>query len=124
MMNGYRTIRISTCRAILSVFLLALITSGIPLAEVHAHENASIGHSHTRHHDNVGGHDLDEPTTDKSSSLADTLHVHDINAPALTLIPQIDVDAVSVWADTPQPILPLFRPPDNLITPLYRPPIA
>jgi hypothetical protein len=123
-MNGCRTIGISTCRAILSVFLLALITSGIPLAKVHAHGNASISHSHTHHHDNVGGHDLDELATDKSSSLADTLHVHDVNAPALSLIPQIDVDAFAAWADTPIPILPLFRPPDNVITPLYRPPIA
>ncbi len=123
-MYGCKPIREPTRRVILSVFLLALITSGIPLADVHAHENANFGHSHTHHHDNVGGHDLDEPTFDDKTSSAGTLHVHDASASALTLAPQIDVDAVSVWTDTPVPTLKPFRPPDNVIAPLYRPPIA
>ena len=123
-MHDCRTIRESTRRVILSVFLLALITSGIPLAEVHAHENASVGHSHTHHHDNVGGHDLNELTIYDTTSSAGMLHVHDVNAPVVTLVPQIDLDAVSVWTDTPVPTLPLFRPPDNVIAPPYRPPIA
>jgi hypothetical protein len=123
-MNGCMTMQKPMCRVILSALLLALLTSGIPLAEVHAHENAHFGHSHTHPDDNVYHHDFEEPTIDESTLHAATLHAHDVNAPALTLMPQIDVDAVSIWTDTPVPTLPRFRPPDNVIAPLYRPPIA
>ena len=123
-MNDCRTIRESTCRAILYVLVLAFVSSGIPLAEVHSHENAFFGHSHNHPGYNVGDHELDELTTDDSTHAAEALHVHDVNAPALTLMPEFDVDAVSIWTDTPVPIPPQFRPPENVIAPLYRPPIA
>lgn len=123
-MDGLRIFSFARYNATLAVLLLALITSGIPLAEVHAHENATFGHSHSHHYDNDPDPHHGALTTDESTPPAGTSHVHDVNAPALTLIQQIDIDVISIWADSPVPALFPFRPPDNFITPLYRPPIA
>lgn len=105
--------------------LLAFVTSGIPQAEVHEHKNASFGHSHDQDHqddsdrDEIGGRvDVD------ATQQAGALHIHDGGAPSLTLILEIDVIAYPICIDTPIVTPPVLRPPDNVVTPLYRPPIA
>lgn len=108
--------------AILSVILLAVIAFGFSQIELHTHSAADLGHVHDVHdHDGEDGADsgdVDEPGN------TGAMHAHDIGAPALALVPAIDVNFIAhlqVERTTPPPTA---KPPDNPITPLHRPPIV
>lgn len=109
-----------TCKrtVILSV-LLATIASGFPQVEIHSHANAYAGHVHD--HDDrtaVATADVTEVNEDG------VMHAHDTGAPTLTPVPVFDLHvAAHRPAETRIPPT-TASPPDSLITPLYRPPIA
>ena len=124
-MIEFRTIPLPTRQVILAFLLLAFVTSGIPLAEAHAHANASFGHSHDQHHQDDSDRDEIDARVDlDATQQAGALHIHDGGAPSLTLILEIDMNACPICIDTPIVTPPVLRPPDNVVTPLYRPPIA
>lgn len=108
--------------AILSVLLLVVIASGFSQIELHTHSAADFGHSHDANdHEDIDGDnsgDADEPGN------AGAMHAHDIAAPALALIPVIDVNVVALRQADGRTPPPTTKPPDKLIKPLYRPPIV
>ncbi len=114
---------------ILSVFLLADIASGIPQVEIHTHEDAYFGHEHgvSQHHDD---HDNDNDNENQSSEAVNglgdsgTTHTHDFGVSAVTLIHAVNLDIVVHRRSNGGIPPPSTRPPDNLIPPLYRPPIV
>ena len=110
---------------ILSVFLLAVIASGIPQVEIHTHKDAYFGHEHgvSQHHDD---HSDDNASTDDVDRLADsgTMHEHDLGVSAVTLIHAVNLDIVVHRRSNGGIPPPSTRPPDNLTPPLYRPPIV
>ncbi len=118
--------RSTTARtAVLSVFLLAVIASGIPHVEIHTHQDAHFGHEHgvNQHHDD---HNDDNASTDDVDGLADsgTMHEHDLGVSAVTLIHAVNLDIVVHRRSNGGIPPPSTRPPDNLTPPLYRPPIV
>jgi len=107
---------------ILTVLLLAVIASGFSQVEFHTHPDAHYGHAHdVQDHD---GPDGDNPgNLDEPGSIG-VMHAHDFGATTLTLVSVFDVDIVEYWrADGGIPP-PATKPPDNVIQPLYRPPIV
>ena len=108
--------------AILSVILLAVIASGCSQIELHTHSAADFGHVHDAHdHDGVDGTnagDVDEPGN------TGAMHAHDIGAPALALVPIIDLNVVAHLQAEGSTPPPTAKPPDKLIKPLHRPPIV
>jgi hypothetical protein len=110
---------------ILSLFLLAIIASGIPQVEIHTHKDAYFGHEHgvSQHHDD---HNDDNASTDDVDRLADsgTMHEHDLGVSAVTLIHAVNLDIVVHRHSNGGIPPPSARPPDNLTPPLYRPPIV
>ncbi len=110
-------------KVFLALLLLSVVLTGIPIVEVHSHENATIGHSHDAH-DFFDDHGADE--TDSEDGDADTasFHAHDVNATSLSVISSVSVD-FSVPRHSHSHIPPPYGwLPDNFVVPLYRPPIA
>jgi hypothetical protein len=113
------------CKAIIALLVISVLGSGVPLVEIHAHEDVDTGHSHAW----AGGadfHDQDELVADESGDHADVaaLHVHDCNAPVTSLLPAFEPDVVAMAGPHHYATLPVARPPHTDIAPLYRPPIA
>lgn len=108
--------------AILSVFLLAVMTSGFSQIEFHTHSVAQFGHVHDVH-DHAG---TDDANSDSIDNPADNgvVHTHDIGAPALAVLSAFDVHMVAHQKVCGKTSPPTAHPPDNLITPLHRPPIV
>ena len=110
---------------ILSVFLLAVIASGIPRVEIHTHEDAYFGHEHgvSQHHDD---HDNENHSSEEVDGLGDsgTTHTHDLGVSAVTLIYAANLDIVVHRHSNGGIPPPAARPPDNLTPPLHRPPIV
>lgn len=106
----------------LAVLLLAVIASGIPRAEMHSHSDAQLGHVHDYHdHDEPDG---EQPGDANNIGDLSLMHVHDVGIQSLTIAPSLNavpVQLAYVCSGVPPPAT---RPPDNQITPLYRPPIA
>ena len=109
-------------RLILSVLLLAVIASGFWQIELHTHSAADFGHIHNVHDysgiDGADFSDIEEPGNNGA------MHLHDIGAPALALVSVFDVVLVAQRLTGSRTPPPTASPPDNLITPLYRPPIV
>jgi len=99
--------------------LLGIIASGFQQVEVHSHTDAYAGHVHD--HDDraaVAPADIDEVGEDG------VMHAHDIGALTLTPVPVVDLHLIAHRQAEKSIPPPTASPPDNLITPLYRPPIA
>lgn len=107
---------------ILTVLLFAAVAEAVPLAEVHAHANASFGHSHDLHDHDAG--DANSAIYVPSGGDAGQLHFHDTGVPALTMLVSIDIVAVPCGKSGGDATPPATRPPDIPIAQLYRPPIA
>lgn len=108
------------------LLVAAISLSSLPLANVHAHEDAYVGHRHEHSHV-VGDHatprngELEDEISD--GGLPDTLHVHDL--PASVLIPVAsEVAPATPFLDTFVAARLHSRPPDRILAPLFRPPIA
>ncbi len=110
---------------ILSVFLLAVIASGVPQVEIHTHQDAHFGHGHgmSQHHDD---HDNDNVSPDDVDGLGNsgTTHVHDLGVSAVTLIYAANLNIVVHRHSNGGIPPPTARPPDNPTPPLQRPPIV
>ena len=109
-----------TCRrtVILSV-LLGIIASGFPRVEIHTHANAYAGHVH-EHSDRAAIANADVADVNEDG----VMHAHDIGASTLTPVPVFDLSIVAHRQAEKEIPPPTASPPDSLITPLYRPPIA
>jgi len=107
---------------VLTALLLAVMTSGLSQVEIHSHPDAYLGHSHDVHGndepDNEHSADQDEP-----GNIAVT-HMHDTGTTPMTLVSAINVDTVTHWRAEGGVSTPISKPPDNIIPPLYRPPIV
>jgi hypothetical protein len=111
-----------TCRrAVILSVLLGVIASGFQQVEVHAHADAYAGHVHDHDHDYraaVVPAEADEVSEDG------VMHAHDIGALTLTPVPVVDLHLIAHRQAEKSIPAPTASPPDSLITPLYRPPIA
>ncbi|MDA0680726.1 MAG: hypothetical protein O3A13_13330 [Proteobacteria bacterium] len=118
--------RSTTARtAVLSIFLLAVIVSGIPQVEIHTHQDAYFGHDHgvNQHYDDHNSDNVFPDDVDGSGD-SGTTHAHDLGVSAVTLISAGNVDIVVHRRSNSGIPPPGTRPPDNLTPPLYRPPIV
>lgn len=104
-------------RTVILSVLLGILASGFPQVEFHSHSNAYVGHVHD-HGAAVATVDVDEVDEDG------VMHAHDIGASTLTPVPLLDLQVVVYRQADKRVPPPTASPPDNLITPLYRPPIA
>ena len=105
---------------ILSVILLAVVASGVSQIELHTHSDPRFGHVHGVHDhlgtDAANSGDVGDPGNNG------VVHTHDIGATALALLPEFDVNVVAHQKADGSTPPPSAHPPDNLITPLQRPP--
>lgn len=110
---------------ILSVFLLAVIASGIPQVEIHTHQDAHFGHEHgvSQHHDD-NDHDNGSPEDVDGLGDSGTTHAHDLGVSAVTLIYAANLKTAVKWHSNGGIPPPSAGPPDNLTPPLHRPPIV
>lgn len=111
------------CKAVLAVLLLSVAVSGIPMVEVHSHENVTFGHSHDAH-ELTSDHAVDEIDSDDADTNMTSFHAHNVNLTSVSLISISNVEfAVPQYSHSHIPP-PRSWLPDNIIAPLYRPPIA
>lgn len=112
-------------QAILFALFIAVVTSGVPLVEVHQHEHAHVGHGHTLagqdHARHDESHDRAAPADDAEQS--DAMHAHSLSTPALSVIEMAASDPVCVMYPCNGHEL-RSRPPDIALAPLFRPPIV
>jgi hypothetical protein len=114
-----RIINIVCRRAVILSALLGIIASGFQQVEVHSHTNAYPGHVHGQDsRAAVASADVEEVSEDG------VMHAHDIGALTLTPVPAIDLHLVAHRQAEKRIPPSTASPPDNLITPLYRPPKA
>lgn len=114
-----RTMNFTCRRTVILSVLLGIIASGFQQVEFHSHTNAYAGHVHD--HDDrsaVATWDVDEVNEDG------VMHDHEAGASTLTPIPVFDLHVVAHRQAEKRIPPPTVSPPDNLTTPLYRPPIA
>ena len=110
-------------KAVLALFLVSVALSGIPMVELHSHENATFGHSHDAH-EFIDDHGADESDSEDGDTDTASVHAHNVNATSLSLSSSVSVDfAVPQHSHNHIPP-PYSWLPDNIIAPLYRPPIA
>jgi len=110
-------------KVILTLLLLSVVLTGIPIVEVHAHENATFGHSHDAH-DFFDDHGADETDSEDGDADAAAIHGHDLNATSLIVISSVSVESALPQHSHSHIPPPYSRLPDKIIAPLYRPPIA
>ena len=110
-------------KAVLALLLVCVLVSGIPMVEVHSHEGATFGHSHGAHEfvDDYGAEQADS-----EDGFADTasFHAHDVTATSLGAVAGVSVDATAPRHSHSYIPPPYSQLPDNIVAPLYRPPIA
>lgn len=110
-------------KGIFALLLVCVVSSGIPMVEVHAHENATHGHSHNAH-DFFDDHGAEEVDSEDGNSDGSSFHAHEISATSLGVVASGSVES-AVPQHSHSYIPPPYRwLPDNVIAPLYRPPIA
>lgn len=111
---------------ILALAIVAVVSTGIPLIEVHTHHESTFGHGHDAH---VHSHDVPGmPGTvdgdDSDTAEADDLHAHIVGSVALALTMAMDIDIqIPAYGRNRIPP-PVSQPPDKPAPTLYRPPIA
>jgi len=110
-------------KVILTLLFLSVVLTGIPDVEVHAHENATFGHSHDAH-EFFDDHGADETDSEEGNADAAFFHAHDLNTKSLSVISSFRVEfAIAKHSHSYIPP-PYSRLTDNIVAPLYRPPIA
>jgi hypothetical protein len=110
-------------KGVFALLLVSVILSGIPMVEVHSHENATHGHSHDAN-DFFDDHGAEEADAEDGDTDTASLHAHDVSATSLGVVAIVSVDS-TVPRHSHSYIPPPHRwLPDNVIAPLYRPPIA
>jgi len=110
-------------KAILTSLLVCVLVAGIPMGEVHSHEDATFGHSHDAH-DLFDDHDADETDTEDGDADTASSHAHNVNATSVSLIVSASVHFAVLQHSHSYIPPPYSRLPDKIVAPLYRPPIA
>ena len=110
-------------KGIFALLLVSVVLSGVPLIEVHAHENATYGHSHDGR-DFLEDHGAGEAETEDGDIDAAPLHAHDLSATSLGVVANLSVDSAVPQHSHSYIPQPYSRLPDNIVAPLYRPPIV
>ena len=110
-------------KGIFAALLVSVVLSGVPMVEVHSHENATFGHSHDAH-DFFDDHGAGEAQTEDGATENASFHAHDISATSLGVVAKVSVDSTVPRHSHSYIPPPYSRLPDNVVTPLYRPPIA
>ena len=125
-MTGLSTIHVRTCKLILATVAVAIVGTGIPVIEVHAHDDPAFGHGHDAHVHSHGPSATPAPDhgDDPKTADADDIHAHIVccTAVALTAVASIDITIPAYGRNQIPP--PVSQPPDKPVRPLYRPPIA
>lgn len=105
------------------MLLVSVVLSGFPMVEVHSHENATYGHSHDAH-EFFDDHGADDADAEDGATDTAFFHAHDITASSIGAISGVSVES-TVPRHSHSYIPPPYRwLPDNIVAPLYRPPIA
>jgi hypothetical protein len=110
-------------KAFLAALLVSVALSGIPIVEVHGHENATHGHSHDVH-DSFDDHGAAKADTEDGAADTGSVHAHDVNAASLGVLQIVSVDATVPRHSHSHISPPYSWLPDSIVAPLYRPPIA
>ena len=110
-------------KVFLTLLFVSVALAGIPIVEVHTHENATFGHSHDAH-EFFDDHDIDETDLEDGDADAASYHAHELGATGLSIN-----SSASMESAVPQHPHSYIPPPDShlpdkIIAPLYRPPIA
>tara|TARA_R110000782_G_scaffold62576_2_gene128597 strand:- start:689 stop:1027 length:339 start_codon:yes stop_codon:yes gene_type:complete len=108
---------------VFALLIVSVVLTGTSVVEVHAHENAAYGHSHDAH-DLFDNHDAGEAVTEDGDIGTASFHAHDVSATSIGVVASISVDSTvprHAHSYIPPPYSQL---PDNVVAPLYRPPIA
>jgi hypothetical protein len=125
-MTGLRTISNGCRRVILALLVVAVVATGLPVIEVHAHDDATYGHSHDLHDHSHGLPETPDTENgdDPESTDAAALHAHADGCVSVGLTSSLDAEiSMPAWGRSYTP-RPASRPPDKPVRPLYRPPIA
>lgn len=110
-------------KAFLAALLVSVVLSGIPIVEVHAHKNATHGHTHDIH-DLFDDHGAAKADTEDEAADTGSFHAHDVNALSLGILTSVSVES-TVWQHSHSYIPPPYSQiPDSVVAPLFRPPIA
>ena len=111
----------------LALLFLAVAGAGIPVIEIHAHDDAAFGHGHDVHvhsHDQAGLQDPAGADGGPSTAGQEAPHAHIMGSIAVAVTSSLDVEIpIPAWGANYIP-RPASRPPDKPVSPLYRPPIA
>jgi hypothetical protein len=110
-------------KGVYALLLVSVALSGIPVGEAHSHENATYGHSHDVHDlfDDHGAAEIDNKDGDTDTA---SFHSHDISATSLATVANVSMDSTVPRHSHSHIPPPYSRLPDNIVAPLYRPPIA
>lgn len=110
-------------KGVFTLALVSMVLTGIPMVEVHSHENAQYGHSHDAH-ESFHNHGVAEADTEDGDADTAFLHAHNVNATSLSLISIVCVN-IAIPQHSHSHIPPPYGwLPENIVIPLYRPPIA
>ena len=110
-------------KGVFALLLVSVILSGLPMVEVHSHENDTHGHSHDAH-DLFDDHGAEEADSEDGVTDTASFHAHDVGATSLGVVASVSVDATVPRHSHSYIPPPCSRLPDNVVAPLYRPPIA
>ena len=72
-------------KGIYALLLVSVVLSGIPMVEVHSHEDATFGHSHDAH-EFIDDHGADEIEAEDGEVDTGSSHAHNVNATSVSLI--------------------------------------
>lgn len=111
---------------ILSIAFVAVVGAGVPVIEVHAHDDPAFGHGHDVHVHSHGRADAADPDGSRHPPAPEeeVPHAHILGGVAVAASSPINV-YIPMPACGPRQIPPPDSPPpDKPVRPLYRPPIA
>jgi hypothetical protein len=110
-------------KGVFALLLVSVVLSGVPMVGVHSHENATYGHSHDAQ-EFLDDHGAGEADTEDGDTDIASFHAHDISATSLGIVANVSVDSAVPQHSHSYIPPPYSRLPDNIVAPLYRPPIA
>ncbi|MEQ9563169.1 MAG: hypothetical protein RLN69_11655 [Woeseiaceae bacterium] len=126
-MSSATSSSISLRPVILAILLFANVASGFSRDEVHAHQDATPGHTHhvaDHNHDINNDHPDIQVHVTADTDRNDRIHMHDTSAHGFAVIPAAVLSVGEYPKVRNNPVLLTQRPPDKATPPLYRPPIV
>lgn len=126
-MTGLPTVRERSRKAFLAMLFVAVVATGLPVIEVHAHDDAGFGHTHDLHdhsHELPGTPHAGDRENPESNESDGATHAHAAGSVAVGLTSSADAEISIPFYGRSYTPRPASRPPDKPVRPLYRPPIA